>query len=203
MKDYAELASEDELAITVGSCNNNGLIAVIAENGKEAKDLVCSMIPKKAEVFAMTSVTLDATGISKAIDNSGEYESVREKLNHMDPAIQKKEMRRLGAAPDWAVGSAHAVTEDGHVLVASNTGSQLGAYVYGAEKVIFVVGTQKIVKDDQEGRQRIYEYTLPLEDARAQQAYGIHSFVSKLLTINREVVPDRIKIVFVKERLGF
>lgn len=203
MKDYTELASEDELAITVGSCNNNGFTAAVAENSKEAKDMVCSIIPKQAEVFVMTSVTLDRSGISKAIDESGEYESVREKLNHMDPAIQKKEMRRLGAAPDWAVGSVHAVTEDGHLLIASNTGSQLCAYVYGAEKVVFVVGTQKIVKDDQEAVRRIYEHALPLENARAQQAYGIHSFVSKLLTINREVVPDRIKIVFVKEQLGF
>lgn len=200
---YAELASDDELNITVGSCKNSGLDAVITENSQEARDVVLSMIPKQAEVFAMTSVTLDTSGISKAIDESGEYDSVREKLNHMDPAIQKKEMRRLGAAPDWAVGSVHAVTENGHLLIASNTGSQLGAYVYGAEKVIFVVGTQKIVKNNEEGIRRIYEYTLPLEDARAQQAYGIHSFVSKLLTINREVVPDRIKIVFVKERLGF
>ena len=88
---YAELASDDELNITVGSCKNSGLDAVITENSQEARDVVLSMIPKQAEVFAMTSVTLDTSGISKAIDESGEYDSVREKLNHMDPAIQKKE----------------------------------------------------------------------------------------------------------------
>jgi L-lactate utilization protein LutB len=203
MKDHTQLASDDELNLAVSSCKNNGMHALIADDRNEARDTVLNMVPKNSEVFTMTSVTLDTTGISEAINASGNYISVREKLNQLDPAVQKKEMRRLGAAPDWAIGSVHAATEEGHLLIASNTGSQLAAEVYGAEKVIFVVGAQKIVKNDSEGLQRIHEYVFPLEDARAMKAYGINSFVSKLLTINREVVPKRITVVFVRERLGF
>ena len=44
---------------------------------------------------------------------------------------------------------------------------------------------------------------LPLEDARAQAAYGIQSGVNKVLIVNREVVPHRITVVFVDEVLGF
>ena len=112
-------------------------------------------------------------------------------------------MAKLGAAPDWVVSSVHAVTEDGHLLIASNTGSQLSAEVYSGGKVIFVVGAQKIVKDNIEGLGRIYEYVLPLEDARAQKAYGIHSNVSKILIINKEIMPERITVILVKEKLGF
>ncbi len=101
------------------------------------------------------------------------------------------------------VSSVHAVTEDGHLLIASNSGSQLSAEAYAGGKIIFVVGTQKIVKDTQEGLRRIYEYSYPLEDARAQKAYGMRSNVSKILIINKEIVSGRITLILVKEALGF
>ena len=66
-----------------------------------------------------------------------------------------------------------------------------------------LVGTQKIVADLEEGLQRIDEYAFPLEDARAQAAYGIHSGVNKILIINREITPGRITVVLVDEVLGF
>jgi hypothetical protein len=86
----------------------------------------------------------------------------------------------------------------------SNTGSQLPAYVYGADKVIFIVGTQKIVKNLDEAMKRVYEYVLPLESERAKKAYGVPgSFISKVLLINREMNPERIHLIFVNEKLGF
>jgi hypothetical protein len=73
--------------------------------------------------------------------------------------------------------------------------------------VIWVVGTQKIVKDVEEGLRRIHEYVVGLESARARKAYGLpeswFSFPSKILLINREIVPGRAKIVLVDEALGF
>jgi len=101
------------------------------------------------------------------------------------------------------VSSVHALTEDGHLIIASNTGSQLSSEAYAGGKVIFVVGTQKIVKDNQEGIKRIYEYCLPLEDERARKAYGMGSNVSKILIINKEIFPERITVFLVKEKLGF
>ncbi len=102
------------------------------------------------------------------------------------------------------VGSVHAVTENGQVVVASNTGSQLPAYAYGSQNVIWVVGTQKIVSDLDAAFNRINEYVLPLEADRARKAYGVEgSNVSKLLILNKEINPNRIKLIFVNENLGF
>ena len=116
-------------------------------------------------------------------------------------------MQKIGAAPEWTLGSVHAVTEDGKVVIASNTGSQLAAYAYGAPHVIWVVGTQKLVSNLDDAMKRIYDYVLPLETIRFRKAYNqpetAHSNVSKLLIINKEVNPKRITIIFVKEKLGF
>jgi LUD domain len=121
----------------------------------------------------------------------------------MDRQTQADEMRRLSAAPDVMLGSVHAVTETGALVAASMGGSQLGPYASGAGRVILVVGTQKIASDLEEGLRRIEEYAFPLEDARAQAAYGIHSGVNKVLVINREISPGRITVVLVDAVLGF
>jgi hypothetical protein len=182
----------------------NGFNVVVVETGAQAKQEVLNLIPKNAEVMTMTSVTLDSIGIAKAINDSGDYDSVRLKLNTMNRATQGRDMQKLGAAPTYTIGSVHAITQDGKVVIASNTGSQLPAYAYGASKVIWVVGAQKIVKNLDEAMKRIYDYVLPLESERAKKAYGAPgSFVSKLLIVNKEVSKDRITIVIVKEPLGF
>ncbi len=200
---WGELASGDSIKRATDSLEANGFTVMVAENGQEAKEKVLEILPKGTEVMTMSSVTLDTIGVTEYINESGDFDSVKEKLFGMDRKTQGREMQTLGAAPEWAIGSVHAVTEDGKVMVASNTGSQLGAYAYGAEHVIWVVGTQKIVGNLDEGFKRLYEYTLPLESERLKKVYGVPSFVSKLLIFNRETVPGRITIILVKEKLGF
>jgi hypothetical protein len=117
--------------------------------------------------------------------------------------MQQHEMRMLAAAPEYVVGSVHAVTEDGSLLIASASGSQLGPLVSGAEHVILVNGGQKIVADLDTGLRRIYEYCLPLEDERARRAYGVPSGVNNILVINRVLAPGRVTAILVRERLGF
>ena len=149
------------------------------------------------------SQTLEVTGITDELENSGRYEPVRPQIWSMDRETQADQIRRLSASPDVMLGSVHAVTESGSLIAASMGGSQLGPYVAGAGRVILVAGTQKIVPNLEEGLHRIEEYAFPLEDARAQAAYGVHSGVNKVLIINREITPGRITVVLVDEVLGF
>ncbi len=110
---------------------------------------------------------------------------------------------RLAAAPDFVVGSAHAVTEEGSLLVVSASGSQLGPLASGAGEVILVVGGQKIVPDLATGLRRITEYCFPLENARALRTYGVPSGVNTMLIVNRVLAPDRVTVILVREVLGF
>jgi len=65
-----------------------------------------------------------------------------------------------------------------------------------------VVGTQKLVSTVEAARERIYEYSLQLEDARAYAAYGQNSVVGKILEIHQEM-PGRIHVVLVRKAIGF
>jgi len=198
---YARLASDEQIARAAEALAANGIRVLIAATGAEAKAKVLETIPAGAEVFTATSRTLDALGIPAEVDQR--YDSVRVKLATLNPQTQMREMIKLGAVPEWIVGSVHAVTEDGTVVIASNTGSQLAGYVAAAAHVVWVVGAQKIVPNLDEAMRRVREYTYPLEDARALQVYGMNSSISKWLIVQREVMPGRTTMIIVKENLGF
>lgn len=200
---FAEPASDGQIRRTVQALEANGMRTYIANNGDEARRIIFDLLPEGAEVFTSISKTLDSLGITDEINQSGRFNGIRPKLYELRQQNRIDEMRKLGASPDFVIGSVHAVTEQGQILVASGSGSQLGPYVYGAGHVIWVVGTQKIVRNLDEGMQRIKEYAYPLEDVRARQVYGQPSRINKVLLINGEGRQDRITVVLVKENLGF
>ncbi len=202
-KIFSVLASEAQIERTVKSLEANNIHAIVAENGAAARLKLFELLPAQAEVFVASSATLDTLGITAEIDKSGRYDSVRVKLSAMDPKTQNCEMQKLGATPEYMLGSVHAVTETGSIIIASATGSQLAGYVSAAANVIWVVGTQKIVPTLEDGLKRLAEYTFPLEDARAFKAYGMHSGINKLLIVHKEFMPGRTTMILVQENLGF
>lgn len=200
---FATMADDGRVRRATAALESNGITVLRAGDAAEAKSIVLGLIPDGSEVYHGASESLAISGITDEIEKSGRYEPIRPRIWSMDRATQADEIRRMSAAPDVMLGSVHAVTETGSLIAASNSGSQLGPYVSGARQVILVVGAQKIVADLEEGLSRIDEYAFPLEDARAQAAYGIHSGVNKVLVINREITPGRITVVLVDEVLGF
>jgi hypothetical protein len=200
---FGTLGDEARLKRTAAALEANGMTVLRAANAAQAKRIVLGLIPDGSEVYHGASQSLEVAGITHEIESSGRYEPVRPRIWSMDRATQADDIRRLTSAPNVMLGSVHAVTESGALLAASASGSQLGPYASGAGRVILVVGAQKIVSDLEEGLRRIDEYAFPLEDARAQAAYGVHSGVNKVLIINRELTPGRTTVVLVGEVLGF
>jgi hypothetical protein len=200
---FATLADDASVQRATTALEANGITVLRAADAAEAKRTVLDLIPEGSQVHHGASESLDAVGITHEIETSGRYEDIRSRTFSMDRETQANEIRHLGASPDFMLGSVHAVTEAGSLITASMSGSQLGPYGSGAGQVILVVGTQKIVSDLEEGLRRVERYAFPLEDARAQAAYGIHSGVNKILIINREITRGRITVVLVDEVLGF
>ncbi|GAB4544507.1 MAG: hypothetical protein Fur002_17730 [Anaerolineales bacterium] len=198
---YAKLASDQQIERAAKALEANGIKVIVAANGAEAKQKLFELIPAGAEVFTGSSMTLEALGIPAEVDER--YDSVRAKLAKMDRATQGREMMKIGATPEWIAGSVHAVTEDGTVVIASNTGSQLAGYAASAAHVVWVVGAQKIVSNLDEAFKRVREYSLALEDERALNAYGMNSSINKWLIVQREVMPGRVTMILVKENLGY
>ena len=200
--EFERPADRARLEQAAQALETHGFKTQIADSGTHARELVLALLPDGAEVHTALSETLRELGITAEIEESGRYDSVREKLKGLDRETQGREMRKLGAAPDYIVGSVHAVTDDGQLVVGSGSGSQLGAYAYAAGQVILVVGHQKLVRDLDEGLRRVREYCLPREFARMQTLGYPGTLLAKTLLIEAEP-GGRITVILVPETLGF
>jgi len=199
---YTDLPDDKTLAATVVALEEHGFSVEVVADLDAAREAVLARIPDGSTVMTNTSVTLQETGIAAAIDSGGPYESARNKMLALDFATQLPEMKAIAGQPEYALGSVHAVSRDGTLVIASASGSQLASYAWGAANVIFVVGAQKLVPNLEAARERIIEHSLKLEDARAYAAYGQNSRVGKILEIHQED-PGRIHVVLIRQTVGF
>jgi L-lactate utilization protein LutC len=202
VSDFAAPASDEAVERTAEALRARGYEVRIAEDREQAREFALELIPAGSEVNQASSKTVDELGIGEALVERAEYTALRPMLWSMDRATQGKQIRQLGAGPDVVVGSVHAVTEDGIMVASSMSGSQLGQYAGGAEKVVLIIGSQKIVPDLETAFRRIEEHVVPLEDARALQAYGVHTAENKTLIIRGDL-PGRVAVVLVKDAIGF
>jgi hypothetical protein len=199
---FTALPDDVTLAATVVALEEHGFSVEVVDDFDAARKAVLARIPEGSSVMTNTSVTLEETGIAEAINDGGPYESARNKMMALDYATQLPEMKVIAGQAEYALGSVHAVTRDGTLVIASASGSQLASYAWGAANVIFVVGAQKLVPSLEAAHERILEHSLKLEDGRAYAAYGQNSRIGKVLEIHQED-PGRIHVVVIRQSVGF
>lgn len=203
-KTYSKASSEERIQKAAESLRKNGFQVQVVDNLEEARKLVENLLPLDKSIFSAASQTVKLSGLDEAVNGAdSKYKSLRKEIAKLDRATQFREQIKLGATPDVVVGSVHAITESGQVFIASATGSQLGSYSAGAEKVIWVVGSQKLVSDFNEAMRRLELYSYPLEDVRMHETMNMPSSLAKILIVNRELFPGRTTIVIVREPIGF
>jgi acyl-CoA hydrolase len=201
-RSFAKPAADHQIETTRTSLEGRNLSVHVVDTVATARALLGDLLPADEEIFTVSSQTLQLSGIAADIDDSGRFRSLRAtRLAGLDP--RSVEARQLGASPDVVVGSAHAVTEDGQIVVASASGSQLSAYAAGASRVFYVIGAQKIVPDLDAALRRVETYSLPLESQRMVEAFGQASVIGKLLVLRLEVIPGRTTVIITREPIGF
>jgi hypothetical protein len=201
-EDFADPASEETIQRVAERMRERNIEVVVVDDGDQARKVVLERVPEGAEVHSAKSKTLQDAGIFEAIHDESRYNALRPRMFKMDRQTQAREIRKLIASPDFMLGSVNAVTEDGVLLVASASSSQLGPYANTAGKVILVVGSQKIVPDLETALKRIRQYVLPWEDAQVRKVLNVGSFVGKLLIIEREWVNGRMTVILVRKPIG-
>jgi len=196
-------APADRLERAAAALTAHGFTVEVLDGVAAARARIQDLIPAGASVFTGASETLRLSGIEADINASGRYDAIRPRVLAMDRATEADAIRRLLASPDVAMGSVHAVTETGSLVIASGSGSQLPGYAGDAARAIWIVGAQKIVPDLETALRRVEEHCLPLESARTQAAYGSPSAISRLLVLNAELQPGRGVVLLLREAIGF
>jgi acyl-CoA hydrolase len=199
---FAKASSEESLQKTAAALKARNFLVELVNTPADARAYVNSILPKDQTIFTASSETLNLSGLDEDINRSGRYNAIRPQMEKLDYKTQRAEMLKLGATPDVVVGSVHAITEDGRVIAASGSGSQLGPYASAAGKVIWVVGSQKIVPDLDTAMRRLQFYAYPKEDNRVREKYGMPSGLMKILIVNGDM-PGRSTVVLIREPIGF
>jgi hypothetical protein len=200
---FADPASAQRLERAATALTAHGFTVEILDDVAAARTRIKDLIPEGASVFTGASETLRLSGIEEDINTSGRYDAVRQRGLAMDRATQLAEIWRLMSTPDVVVGSVHAVTETGSLVVASASGSQLPGYAGGAARAIWIAGAQKVVPDLPTALRRVEDHCLPLENDRAMKVYGRPSAVNRLLILNAEPEPGRGTVLLLRQAIGF
>lgn len=200
------LASRETLEKVVTALKGNHFEAMIVPNKSAALAYIATRIPKGASVMNGSSETLREIGfIDHLKSGAHEWNNLHHAiLEETDPAKQGL-LRRQSVVSDFYLGSVHALSETGELVIASNTGSQLPHLAFTSPNVILVVGAQKIRPTLAEALTRVEREVVPLEDARMHKAYGFGTTYAKTLILHKEnpALGRKVEVLLVEEALGF
>ncbi len=205
---YTSLPTPEIIRRTIEAIRGRGVSVQLVETKEAALPILVSLIPDGASVMTGASLTLEQIGFVNLLKSGNHkwHNLKAEVLAEKDPAEQSR-LRKQATLADYFLGSVHAIAETGEIVVASATGSQLPAYAYSCNNIIWVAGAQKITPTVETALRRVREHSLPGEDQRMKKALGENagSFIGKLLIFEREAPYLRrtVTLLLVNEILGF
>ncbi len=200
------LAPADIITRVASKLEEHNIESIIVADKEEALEKIKELIPEGASVINGASTTLEEIGyIAYLKEGTHGWKNLQENVVAETDLAKQSLLRKQASIADYYLGSVHALTEGGELVIASATGSQLPSVAFNSANLIFVVGAQKIVPDLAEAFKRIEEHVIPLEDARMQKAYGMGTMLAKTLIFHREhpMMGRKVRVIFVNESLGF
>lgn len=186
--------------------------AYYCETAAEAKEKVLSMIPAGSSVGFGGSVTLDECGILEAL-RDGDYDYIDRYA--AKTAEETKEVARRTAVCDYFLMSTNAFTRDGELVNIDGRGNRLAYFLYGPERVILVVGMNKMAIDVDNAIARVRNFASPPNCVRlgmktpcAELGMCANCLSDDCICCDIVITrfsrePERLHVVLVGEELGF
>ena len=196
-------ATAESISRTIAALAARNVNAVLVESSAAALARLKELVPEGAEVFVNTSETLDTIGYTEYMDGNDRYINLHDRMIAQPDAASQREFRRKTTTADYFVGSVQAIAETGEIVIASSSGSQIGAYSYGARRVILVAGTQKICPNLAEAEARTRGFTLERHDRWLEGRGAAPTPIGKYLVMEHEPVVGRISMILIPENLGW
>ncbi len=196
-------ATVESVSRTIEALAARNVDAVLVESREEALAKLKALVPEGCEVFVSTSETLDTIGYTEYMNGNERYINLHDQMLAQPDAASQREFRRTTTTADYFVGSVQAIAETGEIVVASGSGSQIGAFAYGARRVIMVAGTQKICPTLDEAEARTRGYTLEMHDRWLEGRGSGPAPIGKFMVMEHEPVVGRITMILIPERLGW
>ena len=199
-----ELPDDETVEETVANLEERGFDVIVVDDADEALETVTSQIPAGVSVMNGHSTTLEEIGFDEFLsEGDHEWESLPDQIWGIDDDAERQAARRESQTADYFLGGINAVAQTGELVAADLSGSRIGAYPFAAGNVVIVTGINKIVPTLDDALDRLESVAYPLENERAQEAYGVESAIAKQLIYRRETEEGRTTVVLVREQLGY
>jgi L-lactate utilization protein LutC len=204
--DYTTLASKEAVEKTTASLTANSFMPEVLATKEAALARIKELIPAGASVMNGASRTLEQIGYVEYLKAKQHgWSNIHDAILEETDDAKKADMRKMGVLSDFYLGSVHALTEDGQLVISSNSGSQLPHLAYTSPNLILVVSTEKITPTLTDAFLRIEKHVVPLEDERMKAAYGYGTMRTKTLILHKENpgMGRKVHVLLVEEKLGF
>jgi len=204
---------ERKIERTMENLQKNNMEAFYVQDEKELLEKITELVNEGATVAVGGSMTLFETGVMEML-RSGKYNF----LDRYKPGLAKEEIIKIYRESFFANAyftSSNAVTENGELYNVDGTGNRVAAMLYGPDKVIVIVGINKIVKDINEAVERNRRIAAPANTQRLNkktpcatlgyctECNSPERICNEYTVIRRQGDKDRIKVIIVGKEFGY
>lgn len=198
---------------TMKNLEKNNMRAYKVENKEEALEKLAELIPAGSSIGIGGSMTLFEAGVLDFIRN-GNYGV----LDRYAPGLAKediKDLYRKSFSADVYLTSSNAVTENGELYNIDGTGNRVAAMIYGPDKVIVLVGRNKLVKDADQAVLHVKQMASPANNKRlnlenpctitgqCSECQSPTRICNAYTLIKRQMQKDRIHVIIINQDFGY
>ena len=180
-----------------------------ASSKEEALKIALDLIPEGSKVGKGGAQSAVDIGLDAAL-RSGNYDYVANRLFETN-----KEGYMFSYMSDVFIGSTNAITEDGILVNIDGTSNRVSAYAYGPDKLILIVGMNKVAKDVDDAMKRARNIAAPANAQRfdvktpcnvngtCANCKSPDTICCQFLITRFSRQTDRIHVILVNDNLGF
>jgi L-lactate utilization protein LutB len=145
------------------------LEASYATTATRAREEILAMIPAGATVSRGGSMSVVEIGLWEALCNKPGVEVIDPFLPGLDPIVAQ-ERRRQSLLVDFFITGSNAITMDGKLVNLDGLGNRVAGICFGPNKVILVVGLNKVAPDLETAMARVKHHAGPINAIRLGRA---------------------------------
>ena len=159
-----ELRNERLAERMIKNLKRRNMQAYYCKTATEAVNKVSELIADGSSVTWGGSMTIRDMGIPQMLKNRGTLEVLdRDEVANPDEVVKIYE-RAFTA--DVYLSSANAISEDGVIVNIDGNGNRVAAITWGPQKVIFIIGINKVAQTVEAALQRARSTASPINAAR-------------------------------------
>ena len=213
MNENIKWVNEKKIEKTINNLKKNNINGYYVKDNDELINLIKD-IAKEGEVVSVGgSMSLFESKVIELL-RSGRYEFLdRYKKDLTQEDI--KEIYRKSFFADTYFASANAITEDGKIFNVDGNGNRVAAILYGPDKVVLIVGVNKIVKNIEQAvarnraisgpanAKRLNLSTPCIKTGQCMECKSEERICCEYTVIKRQRNPKRMHVIFINDTLGF